>query len=82
VRGARLRDELAETCATDCDWTDLRDEDAAGRRANTLAAIGWIGGGVAAASGVALYLLGRSRIEQVEVAPVPGGAAVSARLSF
>lgn len=82
IRGSQLASELAEACAESCDWTELADEDAAGRRANTIAAIGWIGGGFAVGGGVALYLLGRARIEHVQLAPAQGGATVSARLAF
>jgi tetratricopeptide (TPR) repeat protein len=82
VRGSHIKAELADECRDGCDWELLRDRNAAGERANTIAAIGWIGGGVAAAGGVALYLLGRSRIEHVQIAPVQGGAALAARLSF
>jgi hypothetical protein len=82
IHGSNLKAELADACRAGCDWEVLRGKDAAGARANKIAAAGWIGGGVAAAGGVALYLYGRSRIEHVQVAPVQGGAAVSARLSF
>jgi tetratricopeptide (TPR) repeat protein len=82
VRGSQLKSELAEACANGCDWTELDGRDAAGRRANTIAAVGWIGGGLAVGGGAALYLLGRARIEHVQLAPVEGGATVSARLSF
>ena len=82
IRGAQIKSELADDCADGCDWSMLQGKDASGRRANTIAAVGWIGGVLAAGGGVTLYLLGRSRIERVQVAPVAGGAAVSARLSF
>jgi tetratricopeptide (TPR) repeat protein len=82
VRGAGIRSDLEEECDDGCDWALLRDENAAGERANTLAAVGWIAGGAATVGGVVLYLLGRSRIEHVQLAPIEGGAAVSARLSF
>jgi tetratricopeptide (TPR) repeat protein len=82
VRGSRISSELAEECADGCDWELLRDKDSAGGRANTIAALGWIGGSLATAGGVALYLLGRSKLEQVQVTPVQGGATLSTRLSF
>ena len=68
--------ELADACATSCNWDDpaLRDKDEAGKRANTLSTISWISGGVALAGGVALYFVGRSKIE---VVPIEGGAAVA-----
>lgn len=84
MKGADLEDELATACATGCNWSDpeLRDKDDAGKRANTLSTTFWIGGGVALAGGVALYLVGRSKVERVQLVPVEGGAAVSARLTF
>jgi tetratricopeptide (TPR) repeat protein len=82
IRGAQIESDLADACAAGCDWSMLEGKDAAGHRANTLAAVGWIGGALAAGGGVTLYLLGRSRLERVQIAPVAGGAAVSARLSF
>lgn len=82
IHGSQLKSELAKDCADGCDWDMLHDKHAAGERANTIAVIGWVGGVLAAGGGVTLYLLGRSRAEQVQVAPVAGGAAVSARLSF
>ena len=47
-----------------------------------IAKIGFIGGGVATAAGVGLYLFGRSRVETVTVTPAPGGATVSAGFRF
>jgi tetratricopeptide (TPR) repeat protein len=82
ARGSSLKSELAAACADGCDWELLRDKNADGERANTIAAIGWIGGSLATAGGVALYVLGRSKVEHVQVTPVQGGATVSARLSF
>jgi tetratricopeptide (TPR) repeat protein len=84
IRGSNIEDELDKQCAIGCDWTDpaLREKDEAGKRANTLSKITWIGGGVALAGGVALYFIGRSRVEQVQVNPVDGGATVSARVTF
>ncbi|HWO17210.1 MAG TPA: hypothetical protein VNO30_00480 [Kofleriaceae bacterium] len=82
VRGSQLKRDLAAACEDGCDWAGLEDKDAAGRRANTIAVVSWIGGGLAAGGGAALYLLGRARIEHVQVAPAQGGATVSARFSF
>lgn len=84
VKGANLRDELATTCADSCNWNDqaLRDKDEAGKRANTLSMIFGITGGVALAGGVALYFVGRSRVEHVQINPTSGGATVSARFEF
>jgi tetratricopeptide (TPR) repeat protein len=77
IRGANLHDELQTTCAKGCNWNDpaIRAKDSAGSRANVYAAVGWIGGGVAALGGVGLYLLGRNRFERVQVTPT--GVAVS-----
>jgi tetratricopeptide (TPR) repeat protein len=82
VRGSRLKSELADACKSGCNWPDYEDKDAAGRRANTIAVVSWIGGGLAVGGGAALYLLGRARIERVQVAPAAGGATVSARFTF
>ncbi len=84
IKGADIQDELATTCANGCDWTvqELRDKDAAGKRANTISKIAWIGGGVTFAGGVALYIIGRMKIEHITVSPVEGGAAVSAHTRF
>lgn len=82
IRGAQLRSELDDACAAGCDWSMLEGKDAAGHRANVIAAFGWIGGALAVGGGAGLYLLGRSQIERVQIAPVAGGATVSARLSF
>jgi tetratricopeptide (TPR) repeat protein len=84
VLGTRQKHDLAELCASGCDWTDpdLRAKDRAGHRDNVLAAVGFVGGGVALAGGVTLYLLGRVKVEHVTVAPAPGGATVGARIRF
>jgi tetratricopeptide (TPR) repeat protein len=84
ILGARQTSALADECATGCDWTDpeLRAKDRAGRRDNVIAGVGWIGGGVALAGGVTLYLLGRAKVEHVTVTPAPGGATVGAHLRF
>jgi len=84
VLGQKQKTELADICANGCDWTDpdIRAKDRAGRRDNIIAATGWIGGGLALAGGVGLYLLGRSKVEHVTVTPTPGGATVGARLHF
>lgn len=65
-------------------WSDLADIDARGERAQTLATVFGIGGGVAVVGGVALYMLGR-RAEQfapIAVAPSKQGATVSATWRF
>lgn len=84
IQGSQLKTELADACATGCNWSDdaLRDKDEAGKRANTLSVTFWVTGGVALAGGVALYIVGRSRVERVQIVPVDGGAAISTRVSF
>lgn len=84
IRGRSLRNELADSCRMGCDWTDpdLRAKDSDGQRANTVSAIGWIGGGVAVLAGAGLYLWGRSKVETLQITPSATGATVSARLSF
>ena len=65
-------------------WKDLADVDARGKHAETLAKVFGIGGGVAVAGGVALYLIGR-RSEQmapIAIAPTKQGATVSASWKF
>lgn len=80
--GASLKKQVADDCATSCDWDAEASKDAAGQRANTLAAVGYIGGGIAAIAGTALYFYGRARIEQIAVVPTSGGATVSAAIRF
>jgi tetratricopeptide (TPR) repeat protein len=82
IRGSSLQSELQTTCAKGCNWNDYLDKDAAGKRANVYAAIGWIGGGVAVLGGVGLYMLGRNRFERVQITPVNGGATMGASASF
>jgi hypothetical protein len=84
AKGASIKNDLARICASGCDWSDpaIRAQHDDGNSANTWAGVGWIGGGLAAAAGVTLYRVGRSRIETVEVTPTSGGATVSARISF
>jgi hypothetical protein len=80
ARSAALRDDLAARCAAGCDWAApaVRDRDAAGHRANTIAAVGFVGGGAAVLGGVVLYVIG----SPVAVTPAPRGAVVTARLAF
>lgn len=84
LRGRGLRNELRDACAVTCDWTDpaVRDKDSAGQRANTISAIGWIGGGAFVLAGAALYLWGKTKTETITVSPSATGATVSARLTF
>ena len=84
VQGAAARDDLKTLCAMGCLWTDpkVHSLDSDGKTDNTRAKIGYIGGGIAAVAGVALYMVGRTRVEHVTVTPTDGGAAVSAQLRF
>jgi len=84
VKGRSLKNDLASACHAGCDWTraDLQQKDSDGQRANTLSAIGWIGGGVATLAGVGLYMWGRTKVETVQIAPSATGASVSARFEF
>ena len=84
LQGASARDDLKTQCGTGCVWTDpkIRALDQKGQTDNTRAKIGYIGGGIAAIAGVALYMVGRARVEHVAVTPTDGGAAVSAQLRF
>ena len=84
VAGGNAKDELAAKCKTTCNWDNpgVRGLDSDGQHDNTMATIGWIGGGVAVAAGAALYFYGHGRVEHVMIAPAPGGATVGARLSF
>lgn len=65
-------------------WKDLAPIDERGERAETLAKVFGVGGGVAVAGGVALYLLGRhtERIAPIAIAPTKQGATVSASWRF
>jgi tetratricopeptide (TPR) repeat protein len=84
VQGAGARDDLNKLCAMGCTWSDpkVHSLDSDGQSDNTRAKIGFIGGGVAAVAGVALYMFGRTRVEHVMVAPTDGGASVTAQLRF
>jgi tetratricopeptide (TPR) repeat protein len=84
VEGAGARDDLKKLCATGCDWNaaKVRSLDHDGTTDNTRARIGYVAGGIAAVAGIALYVVGRTRVEHVAVTPTDGGAAVSAQLRF
>lgn len=83
VRSVELRDDVHHACAMGCDWSDptLRGEDAAGHRANTLAVVGLVGGGVAVIGGVVMILLSHKH-SRVAVAPAPHGAVMTATFAF
>jgi tetratricopeptide (TPR) repeat protein len=82
VKGQAHEDAIALACARGCQWDDVAERDAAGRRANTISTLGYVAGGLGVAAGVALYVAGRMRIEQVVVAPAAGGVTVGAHLRF
>lgn len=84
LRGRSLRQELRTACEVSCDWSDpeIRAKDRDGQRANTFAAIGWIGGGIAVLAGAGLYLWGNTKTETITLSPSATGATVSARFSF
>jgi tetratricopeptide (TPR) repeat protein len=86
IKGGRVRSDLDARCSppNTCLWDspEIQGLDADGRSANTRAAIGYVAGGIALVGGVALYLVGRSRIEQVTITPTGGGAMAGASLRF
>jgi tetratricopeptide (TPR) repeat protein len=65
-------------------WKDLEELDARGRDSSRMAKIFGIGGGVAIAGGVTLYLLGRraEHIAPIAVAPAKRGATVNVSWRF
>jgi hypothetical protein len=84
VKSSSLENEVADRCSMLCDWGDpeIQDLDARGERANTLAKVGYIGGGILTLAGASLYVLGRTRVETIMVTPSAGGATVSASITF
>jgi len=87
AKGSDLEAQLAD-CAAGCEWTAEREAiDRDGSRANRIATISWIAGGVAVAGGITMYILGRTKKgtpERTSLAPVitPSAAAVLARFRF
>jgi tetratricopeptide (TPR) repeat protein len=65
-------------------WADIADIDARGKRDATIAAAFGIGGGVIAASGVVLFMLGRhyESAQHIAVAPGARGGQVSLHWGF
>ena len=70
------------TPAAMCNWMKYAPIDADGKAANRNAYIGFIGGGLVAAGGAVLYVLGMRGGEGVSVAPTAGGATVSTTIAF
>jgi len=82
VRGSSLQSGLSAACKPSCTYDQVKSLDDAGHRANTIATVGYIAGGVALAAGIGLYIYGASKVEHVTVAPAPGGATVGATFSW
>jgi len=82
VRGSSLQSGLAAACKPSCTYDQVKSLDDAGHRANTIATVGYIAGGVALAAGIGLYFYGASKVEHVAVSPAPGGATVGATFSW
>jgi tetratricopeptide (TPR) repeat protein len=88
AKGSDLASQLAD-CAAGCEWTAEREAiDRDGNRANRIATLSWIAGGVAVAGGLTLYIIGRTKNGTSErtslITPVvaPKTAGVSARFRF
>ena len=77
IRGTNLKNQVANDCATSCVWDNEKSLDASGKRANTIALVSYIAGGVAALAGTTMFVVGRLKIESVAVSPT--SAAVSFR---
>jgi tetratricopeptide (TPR) repeat protein len=75
---------VEETYAHGGKWSDVKDVDARGKRSAMLATALGIGGGVALASGVVMYGLGRryEQAQHVAVVPTTHGAQVSLSWGF
>jgi tetratricopeptide (TPR) repeat protein len=75
---------VAETYRLGGKWADVADDDARGRRSAAMATVIGIGGGLAVASGMVLYAVGRhhEKARHVAVTPTAGGAQVSMSWGF
>jgi tetratricopeptide (TPR) repeat protein len=84
VRGRSLQSGLATACtlSSPCTYDQVKSLDDQGHRANTFATVGYIGGVVALAAGIGLYLYGTTKIEHVAISPAPSGATVGATFSW
>jgi tetratricopeptide (TPR) repeat protein len=82
VQSHDLQREVELACTTSCDYAQVKSLDDQGKRANTIALAGYIGGGAAILAGVGLYVFGMTKVEHVTVAPAPGGATVGASWRF
>jgi tetratricopeptide (TPR) repeat protein len=83
-RAADAQDAVEEGYANGAKWKDLEALDARGRDSSQMAKIFGIGGGLAVAGGVTLYLLGRraEHVAPIAVTPVKRGAAVNVSWRF
>ena len=81
-KSSSIHSQVTTACTPTCVWDNEVSLDSDGKTANTIATVGWIGGGIALAAGAALYWVGHAKIEHVTVEPTPGGAAVGAWLRF
>ena len=77
-------DQVSKGYAGGVAWSAIAAKDADGHRSQRNAAILGIGGGIAAASGVALYMLGarNERLTHIGVSPTTGGAKVAVAWAF
>jgi tetratricopeptide (TPR) repeat protein len=86
VQGNGIQADLDDMCSppSTCLWDspEIQSLHQDGETANSRAFIGYVGGGIALAAGIALYMVGRSRVETVIVTPNSGGATVGASLRF
>jgi len=82
IRGTSLKNQVANDCAASCVWDQEKSLDASGKRANTIAAISYVAGGVAVIAGASLFVWGRVRMESVAVTPTPGGATAAVSMRF
>ncbi len=83
-RAHEAASEVEAGYANGAKWKDLQDIDARGESSASMATIFGIGGGLAVAGGVTLYLLGRhsERMAPIAVAPTKNGAAVNVSWRF
>ena len=83
-RAADAQDAVEAGYERGAKWKELEEIDARGRDSSRMAKIFGIGGGVAVATGVTLYLLGRraEQIAPIAVAPAKRGATVNVSWRF
>lgn len=83
-RASDAQDTVEDGYAHGAKWKDLQAIDERGRDSASMAKIFGIGGGIAVAGGVTLYLLGRraEQIAPIAVAPAKHGATVNVSWRF